>query len=75
MTLYEGKKGNRYKIIALKTTDTAIKYRLISMGIYKNAQIKLDNHTLKKSTLSVLVGGVQVALRNSEAREIEVCAL
>jgi len=66
----------------LKIDDTAIikkvyakeplKSRLFAHGIAKGEKIKVLKHTLAKNTFEVEIGNTKVALRDEEAREIEV---
>ena len=72
MNLYECKKDSKCKVVGLKTCDNALKERLLSMGIYNGVEMSLCNHTLSKSSLCVLANGVHIALRENEARDIEV---
>lgn len=72
MNLYECQKDSKCRVFRLKTNDNALKERLLSMGIYENAEMSLCNHTLAKSSLCVLVNGIHIALRESEAKDIEI---
>ena len=49
-----------------------LKSKLLSMGFIRGERVKLLKHTLAKNTFDVDVNGVNVALREEEAREIEV---
>ncbi len=49
-----------------------IKGRLHAMGIAKGNKIRLLDHTLKKQTWEVDVEGTRVALRDEEAKAVEV---
>ncbi|MDD7567167.1 MAG: FeoA family protein [Helicobacter sp.] len=75
MNLYDCQKGKYYKITQLKTQDEILKHRLLTMGIYENAIISISHTTLTKSTIAVMIGNTQIALRGNEAKSIEVVAL
>ncbi|BCD68022.1 FeoA family protein [Nitratiruptor sp. YY09-18] len=71
MKLTEMKIGDEGVIERISAPEP-IKGRLLAMGIAKNNKIKLLDHTLKKQTWEVDVEGTRVALRDEEARGIEV---
>jgi len=49
-----------------------LKSKLLSMGFTKGERVKVLKHTLAKNTFDVEVANTNVALREEEAREIEV---
>ncbi len=49
-----------------------LKSKLLSMGFARGERVKVLKHTLAKNTFDVDISGVNVALREEEAREIEV---
>ncbi len=49
-----------------------LKSKLLSMGFARGEKLKVLKHTLAKNTFDIDINGVNVALRNEEAREIEV---
>ncbi len=49
-----------------------LKSKLLSMGFARGEKLKVLKHTLVKNTFDIDINGVNVALRNEEAREIEV---
>jgi len=49
-----------------------LKSKLLSMGFIRGEKIRLLKHTLAKNTFDVDINGVNIALREEEAREIEV---
>ncbi|MRI58212.1 MAG: iron transporter [Epsilonproteobacteria bacterium] len=59
-------------IIKRVRAQEPVKSRLFAMGIAKGNRIKLLDHTLKKQTWEVEVDGTRVALRDEEAKGIEV---
>ncbi len=49
-----------------------LKSKLLSMGFARGEKIKVLKHTLAKNTFDIDINGVNVALREEEAKEIEV---
>ena len=49
-----------------------LKSKLLSMGFARGERVKVLKHTLAKNTFDIDINGVNVALRNEEAKEIEV---
>ena len=49
-----------------------LKSKLLSMGFSRGEKVKVIKHTLAKNTFDIEVCGVNVALRDEEAKEIEV---
>ncbi len=49
-----------------------LKSKLLSMGFARGERVKILKHTLAKNTFDVDINGVNVALRDEEAKEIEV---
>ncbi|MBU1658672.1 ferrous iron transport protein A [bacterium] len=70
-TLIDCKKGSKAKVLKLNA-DSVLKQRLISFGIMKEAIIEVLEHAPGKSTIEVKVGKMRVALRDKEAKLIEV---
>lgn len=76
MTMQECEKGKEYKIISLATSDEMLNDRFLSFGISRGKSFLLSNQSLGKSSLSISINGICVALRDSEARQIiveEIC--
>ena len=73
-TLYECEKGTDVKVIKLNV-DKSLKQRLISFGIMKESVITVLEHAPAKSTIEVKVGKMRIALRDQEAKGIEVKSL
>jgi len=63
-----GESGIIKKVLAKEP----LKSRLLSMGFAKGERIKVLKHTLAKNTYEVEVNNIPIALREEEAREIEV---
>ncbi len=71
MTLDKLNKGESALILKVNASQ-ALKARLNSFGITKDAKIYLQEVTLAKNTLEVCVDKTKIALRISEASQIEV---
>ena len=71
MTLDKLNKGETALILNINAPQ-ALKARLNSFGITKDATIYLQEVTLAKNTIEVRIDKTKVALRVSEASQIEV---
>lgn len=71
LTLFDCDKGMKIKVVRI-TSDTLLKQRLISFGIMKEAVIEVLEQAPAKSTIEIKVGKTRVALRDKEAKLIEV---
>ena len=71
MLLSELEKGECARIISVCAND-ALKQRLHSFGINKGGSITVEEITLAKNTIEISIQRTRVALRISEASEIEV---
>jgi len=71
MTLNELKLNETAKIISINC-DNILKNRLYSFGIVKGAIVTIEGLTLTKSTIEIKVEQSKIALRLSEATQIEV---
>ncbi|PAF54075.1 hypothetical protein BKH42_02355 [Helicobacter sp. 13S00482-2] len=72
MTLNECKMGRQYKITNINFCDEALKSRFIAFGVTRGTIIKVMHCTATKSTLCVCIDQSQIALREYEAKQIEV---
>ena len=70
-TLYDCKKNSKVKVIKLNASKE-LKQRLISFGIMKGSEIEVLQHTAAKSTVEIKVAKMRIALRDTEAKLIEV---
>ncbi len=66
--LHKGNSGTIKKIHADKT----LKSRFNSFGITKGQKITVEEITLAKETIEIKIGRTKIALRVSEAQNIEV---
>jgi ferrous iron transport protein A len=71
MSLVDLKK-NQKAIIKSINASPELKQRLLSLGVVKGAEIELIDCSITKSTVEIKVGNTLVALRDSEAKKIEV---
>ncbi len=71
MTLLDVKKGEKVKILKLHSNNN-LKQRLFSLGIIRGAEVEVVDCSISKSTIEVKVGNTLVALRSTEAKQIEV---
>ncbi|RXK00734.1 iron transporter [Arcobacter sp. CECT 8989] len=71
MYLNELSKNECGKIISILCTDK-LKARLNSFGITKNSEVLVIEQTLSKNTIEIKVNNTKIALRNSEAKYIEI---
>ena len=71
MRLTELKKQEAAVVQKVNATGE-LKQRLASFGLLKGANIKIIDCSLGKSTLEVMVDSTLLALRRSEAENIEV---
>lgn len=69
--LYDCKISCKVRILKLNA-DTQLKQRLISFGIMKGAEVEVMKHTANKSTVEIKIGNMKIALRDSEAKKIDV---
>jgi len=69
--LIDCKKACKVKVVKLNA-QTALRQRLISFGIMKEAIIEVLEHAPRKSTIEIKVGKMRIALRAEEAALIEV---
>jgi len=74
MSLIELKKHQKAIVHSLNA-NSALMQRLFSLGIVKGAEIEVVDCSLSKSTIEIKVGNTLVALRDSEAKQIEVEAI
>lgn len=71
MKLSELKKGQCGKIITINC-DTMLKSRFSSFGITRNALVYVIEQTMAKNTIEIKINSTKVALRITEAEQIEV---
>ena len=72
MTLYDCEQGKTYQILSLDTQDVMLKDRLISFGIVEDKTFYVVSQSISRLTIAIKINGVQIALRDDEAKEISV---
>jgi len=65
-------KKHQKAIVKRINASPELKQRLFSFGIVKGAEIEVIDCSLNKSTIEVRVGNTLLALRENEAKAIEV---
>ncbi len=70
-TLYDCDRGDKVQVVKLHTA-AELKQRLISFGIMKESLIEVLGYAPRKKTMEVRVGKMNLALRDEEAKLIEV---
>ncbi|MDD5406394.1 MAG: FeoA family protein [Sulfurovaceae bacterium] len=71
MTLDKLQKGQRAVIVGIHAAK-ALKDRLTSFGLLKGEEIELKTHSLAKQTFGIFAGQTFIAIRDEEAKKIEV---
>lgn len=71
MTLDELSKGSTATVLSI-SDEGALKERLFSFGISRNAKIEVIAHSISKATVEIKVGATMLALRHDEAKKILV---
>lgn len=70
-TLYDCEKTSRVRVTKLNASRE-LKQRFISFGIMKGSEIEILQHTVSKSTVEIKIAKMRIALRDTEAKLIEV---
>ena len=71
MKLSELKKGDHALILKIET-DESLKTRLTSFGITRGTELSIEECSLGKKTMEILVDDTLIGLRAKEASKIEV---
>ena len=71
MRLSDLKKGDR-AIIKKIEAEESLKQRLASFGIGRGAELKIQTYSIGKKTYEIVVNDTMIALRDEEAKKIEV---
>ena len=72
-TLFDMITGDRLRISRIRSgAPQSIKQRLLEMGIIRGAEIQVERHAPLGDPVEVRIKGYFLALRMSEARDIEV---
>jgi len=71
MRLSDLKKGDR-AIIKKIEAEESLKQRLASFGIGREEELKIQTYSIGKKTYEIVVNDTMIALRDEEAKKIEV---
>jgi len=71
MKLSDLKKGDQ-AIIKKIVAEESLKQRLASFGVGKEAELIVETYSIKRKTYEIIVDGTMIALRDEEAKKIEV---
>lgn len=72
-TLYDLDMGDTARIVRIHDrTPLSLRRRLLDMGITKGAMLRVERHAPLGDPVQIFVKGYHLALRLSEARNIEV---
>lgn len=72
-TLFDLVTGDKARIICVKRDAPAcVRMRLLDMGITKGASLKVERHAPLGDPVEIVLKGYRLAIRMSEARNIEV---
>jgi Fe2+ transport system protein FeoA len=71
MSLSDIAMGKKAKIKSINA-ESQLKKRLRALGISKNSEIKVLEESIGKQNMKISMGTTEVALRKSEAEQIEV---
>jgi Fe2+ transport system protein FeoA len=71
MKLSELHKGDRAVILKIET-DESLKGRLTSFGIARGTELSIEECSIRKKTIEILVDDTLIGLRAEEASKIEV---
>jgi len=63
--------GDRAVVKKIDTSES-LKQRLLSFGVGRGAKISVEKYSIGKKTFEILVDGTLIALRDEEAKKIEV---
>ena len=63
---------NQIAIVKRLNTDKLLKNRLLSFGLIRGSKIVVSEYSVAKKTIQVIVNGTTIAIRNEEAKLIDV---
>ncbi len=59
-------------VITKIDADGSLKQRLASFGVGRGAELTIENYSIGRKTYEIIVDGTMIALRDEEAKKIEV---
>ncbi len=71
MTLLDSKRGEKVRVVKINA-DHQLKQRLISFGVMKGVIVEVLTYAPGKKTIEIKVAKMRLALRDEEAKYIEV---
>ena len=71
MKLSELRKGDKAVIQKIET-DEGLRSRLNSFGVGRGSELTIENCSMTRQTVEILVDGTYIGLRAKEAADIEV---
>jgi len=71
MRLSDLKKGDQATIKKINAEES-LKQRLASFGVGGGAELIVETYSIKRKTYEIIVDGTMIALRDEEAKKIEV---
>ena len=71
-TLFDLVTGDRARIMKIRGGPQGIRQRLMDMGVTRGTEIYVNRHAPLGDPVDVTIKGYHLALRMSEAREIEI---
>lgn len=74
MNLSELNRKQKAKVLKINSNDD-LKQRFYSFGIFKDSEIIVENISLARNTIEIVVEDTAIALRMEEAKTIQVESL
>jgi Fe2+ transport system protein FeoA len=72
-TLFDMVTGDNARIVSVSPNSPAcVRMRLLDMGVTKGATLKVERHAPLGDPVEIMLKGYHLAIRMSEARNIEV---
>ena len=71
MKLSDLQKGDHATIKKINAEES-LKQRLASFGVGRGAELTVETYSIKRKTYEIIVEGTMIALRDEEAKKIEV---
>jgi len=59
-------------IVKRVDAEESLKQRLASLGVGRGARLNVETYSIGKKTYEIVVDGTMIALRDEEAKKIEV---
>ncbi len=72
ITLYDLKLGEKGIVKKIHTSNRELKERLISFGVTRNSEVEVKHCNLHRQNIEIVVSNTCLALRQEEAKVIEI---